>query len=101
MDIQLVSEFAVAYRQDEHSPAVNLLLTKLREGGDDERNGLIQDRGSPVSILTQPLLRGGHSPRITRFGSSWRTDRTHQAVLQARRWGGPRKTSAEFEDQEC
>jgi hypothetical protein len=55
----------------------------------------------PVSVLRQPLLRTGRSPRITRFGSSWRTDRTHQGVLQARRWGGPRKTSAEFEGQEC
>jgi DNA-binding transcriptional LysR family regulator len=31
-DIQRVSELAVAYRRDEHSPAVTFLLTKLREG---------------------------------------------------------------------
>jgi hypothetical protein len=31
-DIQRVSELAVAYRRDEHSAAVNFLLTKLREG---------------------------------------------------------------------
>jgi hypothetical protein len=55
----------------------------------------------PVSVLRQPLLRGGRSPPITRFGSNWRTDRTHQGVRQARRWAGPKKTSAEFADQEC
>src|SRR6202043_1854394 len=55
----------------------------------------------PVSVLRQPLLKGGRSPRITRFGSNWRTDRTHRGVLQARRWAGPKKTSAQFEDQEC
>ena len=32
-DIQRISELAVACRRDEHSPAVNFLLTKLREGG--------------------------------------------------------------------
>ena len=53
---------------------------------------------TPVSVLRQPLLRGGRSPWITRCESNWRTDRTHQGVLQARRWGGPKKTSAEFED---
>jgi DNA-binding transcriptional LysR family regulator len=31
-DIQRLSELAVAYRRDEHSPAINFLLTKLREG---------------------------------------------------------------------
>jgi DNA-binding transcriptional LysR family regulator len=31
-DIQRVSELAVAYRRDERSPAVNFVLTKLREG---------------------------------------------------------------------
>jgi DNA-binding transcriptional LysR family regulator len=31
-DIQRVSELAVAYRRDEPSPAVNFLLTKLKEG---------------------------------------------------------------------
>jgi DNA-binding transcriptional LysR family regulator len=31
-DIQRVSELAVAYRRDEHSAAVNFLLTKLKEG---------------------------------------------------------------------
>jgi DNA-binding transcriptional LysR family regulator len=31
-DIQRVSKLAVAYRRDERSPAVNLVLTKLREG---------------------------------------------------------------------
>jgi len=31
-DIQRVSQLAVAYRRDERSPAVNLVLTKLREG---------------------------------------------------------------------
>jgi DNA-binding transcriptional LysR family regulator len=31
-DIQRVSELAVAYRRDERSQAVNLVLTKLREG---------------------------------------------------------------------
>src|ERR1700736_3280937 len=33
----------------------------------------------PVSVLR--LLKGGRSPRITRFGSNWQTDRTHQGVL--------------------
>src|SRR5271165_6595375 len=47
-----------------------------------------------VSVLRQPLLRGGRSPRITRFASNWQTDRTHQEVLQARRWAEPGKTSA-------
>src|SRR5580704_5601572 len=46
-------------------------------------------------------FKGGRSPRITRFGSNWQTDRTHRGVLQARRWAGPKKKSAEFEDQEC
>src|SRR5258706_16339950 len=63
-----------------------------RSGG--QLPSLTQD---PVSVLRQPLLRGGRSPRITRFGSNWQTDRTHQGVLQARRWAGPKKTSAEFE----
>jgi DNA-binding transcriptional LysR family regulator len=31
-DIERTSELAVAYRRDEHSPVVNLLLTKLKEG---------------------------------------------------------------------
>jgi DNA-binding transcriptional LysR family regulator len=31
-DIRRVSELAVAYRRDERSPAVNFVLTKLREG---------------------------------------------------------------------
>jgi DNA-binding transcriptional LysR family regulator len=31
-DIQRVSELAVAYRRDESSPAVNIVLTKLKEG---------------------------------------------------------------------
>jgi len=36
-DIQRVSELAVAYRRDQRSPAVNLVLTKLREGALDEK----------------------------------------------------------------
>src|SRR5207302_9481308 len=36
-------------------------------------------------FFRQPLLRGGRSRQITRFGANWRTDRTRQGVLQARR----------------
>jgi len=36
-DIQRVSELAVAYRRDQRSPAVNLVLTKLREGALNEK----------------------------------------------------------------
>src|ERR1700720_1671295 len=56
--------------------------------------------GFPFRFSGGPF-KGGRSPRITRFGSNWQTDRTHRGVLQARRWAGPKKTSAEFEDQEC
>lgn len=53
VDIQLVSELAVAYRRGEHSPAVNLLLTKLREGALYEkmaaRNKIVKSKAtSPV-----------------------------------------------------
>jgi DNA-binding transcriptional LysR family regulator len=36
-DIERVSELAVAYRRDERSAAVNLVLTKLREGALDKK----------------------------------------------------------------
>ena len=47
-DIQLVSELAVAYRRDERSPAVNFVLTKLREGAlykKMERPNKLRDQG--------------------------------------------------------
>jgi hypothetical protein len=57
----------------------NFHSTFAADDMDQSTDGIIENvaisyPGSPVSVLKQPLLMGGRSPRITRFGSNWRTE---------------------------
>ncbi|HEX3444678.1 MAG TPA: LysR substrate-binding domain-containing protein [Chthoniobacterales bacterium] len=58
-DIQLLSELAVACRRDEHSPAVNSVLTKLREGTlhkeMKKRNGAAKSATPATCPEAQPI----------------------------------------------